>query len=220
MSVIQNATSMLIVLLLQCVSLNFSHRLSSAPAFRARLQLLRHPTRAQRFPQWKTFVQPTAPWLRFTSRTSGTVGRTPSPCMNTAQAITVVTVCSRSCSMEEGASDKCRECVERALQHHSDSPEALQLMASYLFSTERNQVSKYTHTHTHTHQSLHAHMHAGWVIATLKRESAELIILSKLNCMPLISWWTRALTLTHTQAGHAGRNVNYLPFHLGHTFIW
>lgn len=129
-------------------------------------------------------------------------------------------VCSRSCSMEEGASDKCRECIERAIQYHSDSPEALQLMASYLFSTERNQVSKYTHVHVHTHKGLHAHMHTEWVITTLKRESAELIILSKLNCMPLINRWTRALTLTHTQTGHAGRNVNYLPYHLGHTFIW
>lgn len=53
------------------------------------------------------------------------------------------------CSMEEGAADKCREFIERALQHQSDNPEALQLMASYLFSTERNQVNTYTHAHTH-----------------------------------------------------------------------
>lgn len=52
-----------------------------------------------------------------------------------------------SSSMEEGAADKCREFIERALQHQSDNPEALQLMASYLFSTERNQVSTHTHTH-------------------------------------------------------------------------
>ncbi|XP_074539244.1 uncharacterized protein LOC141800540 [Halichoeres trimaculatus] len=44
--------------------------------------------------------------------------------------------------MEEGASDKCRESIERALQYHYDNPEALQLMASYLFSTERNQEGK------------------------------------------------------------------------------
>ncbi|XP_075872110.1 uncharacterized protein LOC142881614 isoform X1 [Nelusetta ayraudi] len=60
---------------------------------------------------------------------------------------TVKDVCAAYCSvaeiylsdlcMEEGASDKCRECIEKALQYHSDSPEALQLMASYLFSTER-----------------------------------------------------------------------------------
>lgn len=44
--------------------------------------------------------------------------------------------------MEEGAADKCREFIERALQYHYDNPEALQLMASYLFSTERNQEGK------------------------------------------------------------------------------
>uniref|UniRef100_A0A665TTB4 Si:dkey-12j5.1 n=1 Tax=Echeneis naucrates TaxID=173247 RepID=A0A665TTB4_ECHNA len=44
--------------------------------------------------------------------------------------------------MEEGAADKCRELIERALQYHHDNPEALQLMASYLFSTERNQEGK------------------------------------------------------------------------------
>ncbi|KAK7886386.1 hypothetical protein WMY93_026007 [Mugilogobius chulae] len=44
--------------------------------------------------------------------------------------------------MEEGASDKCKEFIERALHHHHDNPEALQLMASYLFSAERNQEGK------------------------------------------------------------------------------
>ncbi|XP_073341263.1 uncharacterized protein [Pagrus major] len=44
--------------------------------------------------------------------------------------------------MEEGAADKCREFIERALQHHYDNPEALQLMASYLFSTEKNEEGK------------------------------------------------------------------------------
>ncbi|KAM9852499.1 uncharacterized protein ACBR49_005562 [Aulostomus maculatus] len=44
--------------------------------------------------------------------------------------------------MEEGAADKCRELIERALQYHHDNPEALQLMASYLFSTEKNQEGR------------------------------------------------------------------------------
>ncbi|XP_041844145.1 probable assembly chaperone of rpl4 isoform X2 [Melanotaenia boesemani] len=44
--------------------------------------------------------------------------------------------------MEEGAGDKCREFIEKALQYHHDNPEALQLMASYLFSTDRNQEGK------------------------------------------------------------------------------
>ncbi|XP_028984198.1 uncharacterized protein si:dkey-12j5.1 isoform X1 [Betta splendens] len=44
--------------------------------------------------------------------------------------------------MEEGAADKCREFIEKALQYHNDNSEALQLMASYLFSTERNQEGK------------------------------------------------------------------------------
>ncbi|KAM6968253.1 uncharacterized protein FYW47_006951 [Aplochiton taeniatus] len=44
--------------------------------------------------------------------------------------------------MEDGAGDKCRESVERALHYHNDNPEALQLMASYLFSTERNEEGK------------------------------------------------------------------------------
>ncbi len=61
--------------------------------------------------------------------------------------------------MEEGAGDKCREFIERALQYHYDNPEALQLMASYLFSAERNQVS--THTHTHTVRMSYHHIKAG-----------------------------------------------------------
>uniref|UniRef100_A0A3Q2PRP4 Si:dkey-12j5.1 n=2 Tax=Fundulus heteroclitus TaxID=8078 RepID=A0A3Q2PRP4_FUNHE len=44
--------------------------------------------------------------------------------------------------MEEGAADKCRQFIEKALHYHHDNPEALQLMASYLFSTERNQEGK------------------------------------------------------------------------------
>ncbi|XP_078109177.1 uncharacterized protein LOC144519705 isoform X1 [Sander vitreus] len=44
--------------------------------------------------------------------------------------------------MEEGAADKCKDFIERALQYRHDNPEALQLMASYLFSTERNQEGK------------------------------------------------------------------------------
>ncbi|XP_023820012.1 probable assembly chaperone of rpl4 isoform X2 [Oryzias latipes] len=44
--------------------------------------------------------------------------------------------------MEEGAADKCRESIEMALKYQHDNPEALQLMASYLFSTERNQEGK------------------------------------------------------------------------------
>ncbi|XP_037532907.1 probable assembly chaperone of rpl4 isoform X2 [Nematolebias whitei] len=44
--------------------------------------------------------------------------------------------------MEEGAADKCREFIERALHYHHDNPEALQLMASYLFSTEKIQEGK------------------------------------------------------------------------------
>nr|XP_057940570.1 uncharacterized protein si:dkey-12j5.1 [Doryrhamphus excisus] len=44
--------------------------------------------------------------------------------------------------MEEGASDKCREFIERALRYHPDNPEALQLMASYLFSAEKNKEGK------------------------------------------------------------------------------
>ncbi|XP_028326633.1 probable assembly chaperone of rpl4 [Gouania willdenowi] len=44
--------------------------------------------------------------------------------------------------MEEGAADKCREYIERALHYQHDNPEALQLMASYLFSTQKNQEGK------------------------------------------------------------------------------
>ncbi|XP_076010020.1 uncharacterized protein LOC143003311 [Genypterus blacodes] len=44
--------------------------------------------------------------------------------------------------MEEGAADKCREFIEKALHYHHDNSEALQLMASYLFSTERNQEGR------------------------------------------------------------------------------
>ncbi|XP_061101193.1 uncharacterized protein si:dkey-12j5.1 isoform X3 [Conger conger] len=41
--------------------------------------------------------------------------------------------------MEEGAADKCKEAIERALQYDPDNPEAMQLMASYLFSIENIQ---------------------------------------------------------------------------------
>uniref|UniRef100_A0AAV2MD27 Assembly chaperone of rpl4 n=1 Tax=Knipowitschia caucasica TaxID=637954 RepID=A0AAV2MD27_KNICA len=44
--------------------------------------------------------------------------------------------------MEEGAADKCKGFIERALHYRHDNPEALQLMASYLFSVERNQEGK------------------------------------------------------------------------------
>ncbi|MBN3305633.1 uncharacterized protein LOC136760152 [Amia ocellicauda] len=44
--------------------------------------------------------------------------------------------------MEEGASDKCKEAIEKALQYNQDNPEALQLMASYLFSSEKPQEGK------------------------------------------------------------------------------
>ncbi|XP_030013563.1 probable assembly chaperone of rpl4 isoform X2 [Sphaeramia orbicularis] len=44
--------------------------------------------------------------------------------------------------MEEGAEDKCKEFIERALHYHHDNPEALQLMANYLFSTEKIQEGK------------------------------------------------------------------------------
>ncbi|XP_049586935.1 uncharacterized protein si:dkey-12j5.1 isoform X2 [Syngnathus scovelli] len=44
--------------------------------------------------------------------------------------------------MEEGAADKCREFIEKALRYHPSNPEGLQLMASYLFSTEKNQEGK------------------------------------------------------------------------------
>uniref|UniRef100_A0A673XNC7 Si:dkey-12j5.1 n=1 Tax=Salmo trutta TaxID=8032 RepID=A0A673XNC7_SALTR len=42
-------------------------------------------------------------------------------------------------SMEDRAGDQCREAIERVLTYHPDNPEALQLMASYLFNTEKNQ---------------------------------------------------------------------------------
>lgn len=64
------------------------------------------------------------------------------------------------CSMVEGAADKCREYIEKALQYHHDNPEALQLMASYLFSTERNQVSPHTHL-THALRMSYHHIKVG-----------------------------------------------------------
>lgn len=55
-----------------------------------------------------------------------------------------ICVCAFLCSMEDRAGDQCREAIEKALTYHPDNPEALQLMASYLFSTEKNQVSTHT----------------------------------------------------------------------------
>lgn len=44
--------------------------------------------------------------------------------------------------MEEGAGDKCKEAITKALEYQASSPEALQLMASYLFSMEQPQEGK------------------------------------------------------------------------------
>lgn len=42
--------------------------------------------------------------------------------------------------MEEGAAERCKEAIEKALHYDQNNPEALQLMASYLFSTEKPEV--------------------------------------------------------------------------------
>ncbi|XP_069815582.1 uncharacterized protein [Dendropsophus ebraccatus] len=44
--------------------------------------------------------------------------------------------------MEEGAGEKCKEAISKALEYDGSSPEALQLMASYLFSMEQPQEGK------------------------------------------------------------------------------
>ncbi|XP_042188376.1 probable assembly chaperone of rpl4 isoform X2 [Callorhinchus milii] len=44
--------------------------------------------------------------------------------------------------LEEGAADNCKEALEKALEYDPSNPEALQLMASYLFSTEQQQEGK------------------------------------------------------------------------------
>ncbi|XP_016406259.1 probable assembly chaperone of rpl4 [Sinocyclocheilus rhinocerous] len=41
--------------------------------------------------------------------------------------------------MEEGAADCCKEAIDKALQYDEHNPEALQLMASYLFSIEKTE---------------------------------------------------------------------------------
>nr|XP_029537374.1 probable assembly chaperone of rpl4 [Oncorhynchus nerka] len=69
-----------------------------------------------------------------------------------SEILTARDVCVAYCSvaeiyftdlcMEDRAGDQCREAIERALTYHPDNPEALQLMASYLFSTEKNQEGR------------------------------------------------------------------------------
>ncbi|XP_041104771.1 probable assembly chaperone of rpl4 isoform X2 [Polyodon spathula] len=44
--------------------------------------------------------------------------------------------------MDDGAAEKCKEAIDKALQYDPDNPEALQLMASYLFSIEKTQEGK------------------------------------------------------------------------------
>ncbi|TRZ03096.1 hypothetical protein DNTS_029887 [Danionella cerebrum] len=44
--------------------------------------------------------------------------------------------------MEEGAADRCKEAIDKALQYDENNPEALQLMASYLFSIEKSEVQQ------------------------------------------------------------------------------
>ncbi|KAK5892427.1 hypothetical protein CesoFtcFv8_012807 [Champsocephalus esox] len=86
------------------------------------------------------------------AQTTQTEAAAAAPADEDAELPTAKDVCVAYCSvaevyltdlcMEEGAGDKCKELIERALQYHHDNPEALQLMASYLFSTERNQEGK------------------------------------------------------------------------------
>ncbi|RXN30378.1 putative assembly chaperone of rpl4 [Labeo rohita] len=45
--------------------------------------------------------------------------------------------------MEEGAADRCKEAIDKALQYDEHNPEALQLMASYLFSIEKTEASAF-----------------------------------------------------------------------------
>lgn len=44
--------------------------------------------------------------------------------------------------MEEGAADRCKEAIDKALQYNEHNPEALQLMASYLFSIEKTEEGR------------------------------------------------------------------------------
>ncbi|MFT7816271.1 putative assembly chaperone of rpl4 [Arapaima gigas] len=44
--------------------------------------------------------------------------------------------------MQDGAADRCKEAIDKALQYDPENPEALQLMASYLFSVEKVQEGK------------------------------------------------------------------------------
>uniref|UniRef100_A0A8C1IXD7 Si:dkey-12j5.1 n=1 Tax=Cyprinus carpio TaxID=7962 RepID=A0A8C1IXD7_CYPCA len=44
--------------------------------------------------------------------------------------------------MEEGAADRCKEAIDKALEYDEHNPEALQLMASYLFSIERTEEGR------------------------------------------------------------------------------
>ncbi|KAL1259576.1 hypothetical protein QQF64_010153 [Cirrhinus molitorella] len=44
--------------------------------------------------------------------------------------------------MEEGAADRCKEAIDKALQYDEHNPEALQLMASYLFSIEKTEEGR------------------------------------------------------------------------------
>lgn len=44
--------------------------------------------------------------------------------------------------MDDGAAEKCKEAIDKALQYDPENPEALQLMASYLFSIEKTQEGK------------------------------------------------------------------------------
>lgn len=44
--------------------------------------------------------------------------------------------------MEEGAADRCKEAIDKALQYNEHNPEAIQLMASYLFSIEKTEEGR------------------------------------------------------------------------------
>lgn len=52
-------------------------------------------------------------------------------------------------SMEEGAAERCKEAIEKALHYDQNNPEALQLMASYLFSIEKPEVRHHLCTRNH-----------------------------------------------------------------------
>ncbi|KAI4881549.1 hypothetical protein NFI96_014877, partial [Prochilodus magdalenae] len=76
----------------------------------------------------------------------GAAAMPPEPCVSAKDVsvafCSIAEIFFTDLCMEEGASERCKEAIEKALHYDQNNPEALQLMASYLFSSEKTEEGR------------------------------------------------------------------------------